>query len=388
MSLPSSSWWLPVLSLVSLGGQGCGTMGGGGAERGLRDSFSRCSPSLSHSHHPGFELSPVHQGRGDSGSSPQGCGGACVPFSGVLQLHVCDDQGVGRVEAHYRSLHSQPLGGDLEVSYRDGPISSSLGAERRLDGLHRSERRLPSGSDSSSESKVFEVHGRRESLAVQGSLLRSVHGTSGLHPGYGSSVRLSSSAGRPDVEISGRLADNGILSGGSLLGKGQGSPTLSRVGYCGKSRQILFDSISSDCISGNQDRVADFPGFADSFEDRKVLLNSRRISVLKGTVCEVLEGSARASRVVDAPSPRWPTPDEGSAVSSQKGLKLRRQLGLGSLGCSFSRRSSVVVRRGSSRGGSVSGCSTSGPHVLVRRLRSGVRGNGGRPVCVRPLVRG
>ena len=60
------------------------------------------------------------------------------------------------MEAHHRSLHSQPLGGDLEVSYGDGPIGSSLGAERRLDGLHRSERRLPSGSDSSSESEVFE----------------------------------------------------------------------------------------------------------------------------------------------------------------------------------------------------------------------------------------
>ena len=95
-----------------------------------------------------------------------------------------------------------------------------------MDGLYRSERRIPSGSDSSSESEVFEVYGRRESLAVQGSLLRSVHGASGLHPGYGSGVRLSSSAGRPDVEISGRLADNGILSGGSLLGKGQGSPTF------------------------------------------------------------------------------------------------------------------------------------------------------------------
>ena len=206
MSLSSSSWRLPVLSLVSLGGQGCGTMGGGGAERGLHDSFSRCSSSLSHTHHPGFLLSPIHQGEssggGDSGSSPQRCGGACVPFSGVLQPYVCGDQGVGRVEAHHRSFHSQPLGGDLEVSYGDGPIGSSLGAERRLDGLHRSERRLPSDSNSSSESEVLEVHGWRESLAVQGSLLWSVHGTSGLHSGYGSGVRLSPSAGRPDVEIS------------------------------------------------------------------------------------------------------------------------------------------------------------------------------------------
>ena len=53
------------------------------------------------------------------------------------------------MEAHHRSLHSQSLGGGLEVSYGDSPIGSSLSAERRLDGLYRSERRLPSGSDSS-----------------------------------------------------------------------------------------------------------------------------------------------------------------------------------------------------------------------------------------------
>ena len=67
MSLPRSCWRLPVLSLVSLGGQGCGTMGGGGVARGLRDSFSRCSPSLIHPHHPGFVLSPVHQGDSSGG---------------------------------------------------------------------------------------------------------------------------------------------------------------------------------------------------------------------------------------------------------------------------------------------------------------------------------
>ena len=44
--------------------------------------------------------------------------------------------------------------------------------------------------------EVFEVHGQRESLAFQGSLLRSVQGTSGLHPGYGSDVGLSPLAGR------------------------------------------------------------------------------------------------------------------------------------------------------------------------------------------------
>ena len=42
---------------------------------------------------------------------------------------------------------------------------------------------------------------------------------------------------------------------------------------------------------------SDFPGFADSFEDRKVLLSSRRISVFKGAVYEVMDGFAGSPRI-------------------------------------------------------------------------------------------
>ena len=74
-----------------------------------------------------------------------------------------------------------------------------------------------------------------------------------------------------------------------MLGKGQGSQPLSGAGNCCQPREVDSHSISDHCLLGNQDRLADFPGFGNSLEDRKVLLNSRRISVLKGAVCEVLE---------------------------------------------------------------------------------------------------
>ena len=63
MTLRSCSWWLPVFPLGVLGGQGCAALGGGRAERGLRDPFSRSSSSLRHPHHSGFVFSPLHQGR-------------------------------------------------------------------------------------------------------------------------------------------------------------------------------------------------------------------------------------------------------------------------------------------------------------------------------------
>ena len=188
----------------------------------------------------------------------------------------------------------------------------------------------------------------RDSLAVQGSLLWSFQSIAGIHSGYGSGVRLFTSSGCQDAAIPGRLANHGFLSGRSLTGKGHGSLPLSGVGDSCQFGEIELDSFSISCVPGGQDRVADFPGFADSIEDKKVLLNSRRISVLKGAVCEIQESSARTPRVFDALSSQWPTPNEGSSVSSQEELGLSGRLCLGSLGCPLPRGSSVVVRRGSS----------------------------------------
>ena len=134
---------------------------------------------------------------------------------------------------------------------------------------------------------------------------RSVHGSTGVYSRDGTCVGLPPSAGRPDASVSGRLVDSGFFSGGSLLGKGSGSQFVPGTGNCCKTQEINSASISRDCLSGNQDRFADFQGFGDPLEDRKVLFNSRRISVLKGAVCEVLEGSVRPPRVSDASRSEW-----------------------------------------------------------------------------------
>ena len=136
-----------------------------------------------------------------------------------------------------------------------------------------------------------------------------------------------------------------------MLGKGSGSQFVPGTGNCGQSGEINTASISGDCLSGNQDQFADFQGFSDSLEDRKVLLNSRRISVLKGAVCEVLEGSVGPLRVSDAPCSEWSALHESLATGSKVRLGFSGRGDPGSRGRPFSRRSSVVVRRGSSRRG-------------------------------------
>ena len=317
-SLPRGHRWLPVSTVVCLERQGCGALGGVSPEGGVCNSLSHAASSVSNSHHPGFVLSPVFQGegfgRGDSGSLPQGSGGACASNSRLLQPHVCCDQSYGGLEADHRPLNSEPgCGSD---SFSDGDISdgSACCPQERLDGLHRSERCVPSDPDPPCVSQVSQVHSRREDLAVPGSLLRSVHSSAGVHSCDGTCVRVPPLAGNPDAPVSGRLADSCVISGGSLLGKGQGSRPLSGAGNCCQPREV--DSISDHCLLGNKDRLADFPGFGDSLKDRKVLLNSRRISVLKGAVCEVLESLARPPRLSVSPCSEWPASNESSSIGS------------------------------------------------------------------------
>ena len=354
-SLPRGHRWLSVSPVVRLEGQGCGALGGGSPEGGVCDSLAHASSSVSDSHHPGFVLSPVCQGegfgRGDSGSLPQGSGGACASNSRFLQLHVC-----WRLIIDLSTLN-------LDVDRTTFRMETCI-------------------------SQVSQVHSWREDLAVPGPLLRSVHSSAGVHSCDGTCVRVPPSAGNPDAPVSGRLADSCVISGGSLLGKGQGSQPLSGPGNCCQPREVDSNSISDHCLLGNQDRLADFPGFGDSLEDRKVLLNSRRISVLKGAVCEVLESLARPPRLSVSPCSEWPASNESSSVGFKSRLGFSGRGYPGSLGSSFSGRPSVVVHRRSSRRGDLSSPALSRANVLVRHLQPRLRGHCRRPVRFRCLVGG
>ena len=184
-------------------------------------------------------------------------------------------------------------------------------------------------------------------MTVSGPLLRSVRGAAGVHAGHGSCLRVPPSVGRSDASVSRRLADSCVISGGSLLDEGQGICFVSGSRDSCESREVVVDSFADHSLSRDQDRVADFLGFANSLEDRKVLLNSRRISVLKGAVCEVLESSFRPPCVVHSVGSWRSSPDEVPSVGPQTKLGFSGRLGLDSLGLPFLRGSSVVVRRGS-----------------------------------------
>ena len=165
-------------------------LGGAGSAGGLCHSVSYSSSFVAGTSHPSFVLSPVHQGEssgaGDSGSVAQRCDRAGVPDSRVLQLHVRGDQGIWRVEALHRPLHSEQLCGENPILDGDHSVGSLVHSTERLDCFGGPEGHFPSGSYSSFKSQVPAVCSGGQNLAVSGSMFWPHHGASGFHQGNGS----------------------------------------------------------------------------------------------------------------------------------------------------------------------------------------------------------
>ena len=249
------------------------------------------------------------------------------------------------MEANHRSFHSQQIRGKNLVSDGDHPVGTAHVASQQLDGHGGSVGHLPSGSSSSCESQIFVVRGRGQGLAVSGLMFRSHHGALSLHSGYGSGVVNPSPIRGENFTFPRRLANPCGFSRGRALGEGHRSPVTRGFWNSSEYREIIPDSISSSVLSRGQDRLADFPCFADSFEDRKVVLNGRRISALKKAICEVLEGSARSPGLSDPSCSRWLAAGEITSVGPEVSLGLQGRVGSGGgMGRLLSERPLLVVR--------------------------------------------
>ena len=138
-----------------------------------------------------------------------------------------------------------------------------------------------------------------------------------------------------------RYLDDWLILASSREGSSFGVMRFSR-NYC-NSRKVLSSAISDCILSRGQDRLADFPGFGDSIEDRKVLLNSKRISVLRRSVCEVLESSVGSPGLSDPSCARRMSLPACDSAGFPFSVGLSRRVHHGRVGRLFASRSSVMV---------------------------------------------
>ena len=305
---------------------------------------------------------PVHQSEspevGDSGSVAEWSNRTCLPDFGILQPFIHGNQDVRRLEADHRSLGSESFHYKDPISDGDHPVGIAFGSSWRLDALGGSQRRVSSRSGSSFKPQISAIRGSGQSVTILRFVLWPHHGASSVYQGNGSGISLFSSFRNLCPALPGGLVSSSSFSRGSYLGNGQCSGTLRGPGYCRQPGEVLSGSFSDCVVSRGQDRLADFPGFTNS-EDRKVLLNSRRISILRKAVCELWEGSAGSPGLPHSSGPKRSSPCLVASAMPKVSMGFSRRVSGHSLGRFLPGRPSLVVRRGSPRGGHFAGISPS-----------------------------
>ena len=367
---------MSVPPLASLEGQGCGAVGGGGAEVWLSSAFPQHPSAVRDSNPNAFVQPHLHQGGcsggGHLGLNCQGCCGVCsAPFSRLLQLSVRCVEDLGVVASGHRPLPSQSLCGRVSLSDGDHSIRAPVSASGGLDGLHRFKGSVSPSAGSPGFSSL--------------SVLWPLHGSAGLHSGHGSCFRNSPFYGDPYETVSQRLAHPVFLSGVPPPGSSDCPPALPRVGDCGEPSEVQPCSISGGSVSGGCHRRKDFQGFSVAGAHLQAPINSRRISVLRLASRELVALAAGRSFFAGSPGSWRQTADAVPPDLPPSFLGSSRSRGSGVCVGGVSPRPPVVAPPSSSLSRGVSLLDVSRPTLLVRRLRRGVGCPSRSSDCFRPV---
>ena len=234
--------------------------------------------------HPYAILQPlVHQRGcawgGHPGSDCQGCGGACsASLSRLLQPSVCGVENLGIMASGHKSLDPQSLRGRVTFPDGDHPVCPAFCPSGGLDGLHRSQGGLPTGSHPSGISPIPPLCGTWPYLSVHSTVLWPLHSPAGFLPGHGSCFRNPPFLGYSHVSIPRRLVSPVVLPRVSPPG---GTGPLSGAGhYCHQPGEIQPRALSGCAVSWGGDRCPNFCGFSIARTHRQASINSWRISVL------------------------------------------------------------------------------------------------------------
>ena len=291
----------------------------------------------------------------------------------------------GVMASGHRPLPPQSLCGCVPLSDGDHPVCSPVGSSGQLDGLHRLERSIPTGSGTSRISSFSTLCVQGSRFPIQSSVLWPIHGSTGLLSGHGSCFRHSPRYGYPHAQVSRRLASPVVLSGIPPPGSPDCPRALPRAGGCDQPGEIPPRTIPGGAVSRCRDQHPVFCGFSIAGSHFQAAVNRRRISILRLASHEVMALSAGHAFFGGSPSSWRKTADAVSPVVPQSILGSRRSLGSGVLDSELSSRSPVVAPPASPLPGCVPLPSLTKPRLLVRRLGRRVGCSSGSPGRFRPL---
>ena len=382
MSLSNCCRRLSVAPMAHLERRGRGSLGGGGSPGRISHSFPEGSHFIRGAH-PFFGLLPqLHPGQ----SLGAGSGVCCTSFSRLLQPSVCGDESLRVLAANNRPFSIESQGVKDTIQDGDYTVHSVVSPQRGLDGLHRPQRCLSSGSNPPGFQKVSEVHCLQEGLSIQGPLLRPVHGSAGLHPGHGSGFGHFTHFSHSSSAVLGRLVDSGVLlRAGSPVFEDRAS-SLQLSGDCRQLGEVTAGSDSENLLPGSPVGLAQFQGFSSPETCRQAALNWRRVSILRGAACKILAGVARSSFLTNPAHSGGTAEDAVVSVCTSSSLGSSRSRCSGSVVSGDRARPPLVVKSRTPRTGRFPSASVSPARLVVRRLGCRLGGSPRRPGRFRPLV--
>ena len=380
---------LSVAPLAGVQRRGRGALGSGSLAVGISHSLPSGSRFIQGTHPFSGVLSQFDQGQSSGGRGPvfdgQGSDRACSSsLSGLLQPVICSDENL-RVEAGHRSLYPESEDSADILQDGDSPICPSIGTPGRLDGVSGLKGCVLAGSDASGISQVPQVHGGRDGVPVQGSLLWPLHRTSGFHQDHGSCVSYSSQDGGAASPLPRRLVTPGFLSRAGSPCSEDSAPALQVFGDSRQLGEVSDDSVSADGLSGGHPGLNLFQGFSCPEESREASLNWRRILVLRQAASVILAGAIRSAVLADPARSGRSSSHEISPACSAEAVGPGRPIDSGRVVSGDSPGSRLVARPRSVGARHFSGAGVPSARVVVRRFGRGLGGSSGRKCYFRPL---
>ena len=165
--------------------------------------------------------------------------------SWFLQSPVSSPKATSKVETSHRLKQAKSIPEDRKIQDGDPRINKNILKYRGMGHINRPARRLPPYSNSSKIPKIPAICTQVSDLSVHLSSIRASPSSSSIHHDSKTGKTHGLITGHKDTPISGRLADQGSISGGVISQhKSGGRPNrISRLDD--KSGQIGVDSNSS-----------------------------------------------------------------------------------------------------------------------------------------------
>ena len=353
-------------------------MGSGGAAGRLPYTFP-APPTSVRGTHPHAILQPlVHQRvcswGGHPGFNCQGCCGACSSsLPRLLQPSVFGVENLGVVVTSHRSIDSQSLRGRVTFLDGDHPVCSPVCPSGRLDGLHRSQGGLPSGSSPSGILPLPSLCGKWPSLPVHSTVFWPLHGPAGFLPDHSHEA------------IPRQLARPVVLPRVSPPGPSCGAGPLLGTGHCNQPGEIQPRAFSGCSVSRGGDRRPVFCGFSFAGSHRQATINSWRISILRRSSRQYLALAARHAVLAVPSRSGWSAPHAVAPAVSPPVLGSGGSVNPDPLVSGLPPGSEVVAALAQPLSGGVSPSSFSRPGLLVRCLGRRLGGSLGSSHRFRPL---